>query len=121
MFAVYGAIIRQEASLRGAHILVQSDKNTRIRKEGSTLSLTLLNLTTRLMVEHNSLSGVPLGEVQRHSRPPAHKQTHAGMASVAPGLGGLNSKVGRPRRGPFLRPKGRPQCGHTSRGTQAMA
>lgn len=50
--------------------------------------------------EYHPICGVSPGEVQRHSRPPIKRQTCAGMAPVAPGLGGLISKMGRPRRGP---------------------
>lgn len=64
------------------------DSPTRINDEGTGDDRT---------TQHHSLGGVPPGEVQRHCRPPVKKPTSAGMALVAPGLGGHIPKVGRPR------------------------
>lgn len=47
--------------------------------------------------ERHALGGVSPGEVQRHSRPPIKESTSAGMAFVAPGLGGRVQKLGRSR------------------------
>lgn len=49
-------------------------------------------------VEYLALGGVSPGEIQRHSRPPISESTSAGMALVAPGLGGRIQSLGRTRR-----------------------
>lgn len=48
-------------------------------------------------LEHDTLGGVPPGEIQRHSRPPVKKSTSAGMALTAPGLGGRIQNLGHTR------------------------
>lgn len=50
--------------------------------------------------EYNTISGIPSGKVQRHSRPLIKEQTSAGMAPVAPGCGSHIQKVGCARHRP---------------------
>lgn len=62
--------------------------------------------------ERHPFGGLPPGEVQRHCRPPVQESTSAGMALVAPGLGGRIQNLGQTRR--------RLVCNKTKRGRRLL-